>query len=68
MKDAGRTWYEHLAGSLDTMGFTPTESDPCIFIKSKDMIVLYVNYCILISRIKADAGKSTMNLNEGDTS
>ena len=39
------------------MGFTPTASDPCILIKGTDIIVLYVDDCIIISRSKAEADK-----------
>ena len=57
LKDAGRTWYEHLTDGLDAMGFIPTESDPCILINGTDIIVLYVDDCIIISRTKAEADK-----------
>ena len=33
LKDAGRTWFEHLSDGLLCMGFIPTNSDPCIFTK-----------------------------------
>ena len=42
---------------LDAMGFTPTASDPCILINGTDIIVLYVDDCILISHSKAEADK-----------
>ena len=57
LKDTGRTWYEHLTDGLEAMGFTPTESDPCIFIRGTDIMVLYVDDCIIISRTKADADR-----------
>ena len=37
------------------MGFVATASDPCIFIKGTDMICLYVDDCIILSKSKADA-------------
>ena len=37
------------------MGFTPTNSDPCIFTKGSNMIVLYVDDCIVISNTKKEA-------------
>ena len=57
LKDAGRTWYEHLTDGLDAMGFIPTASDPCILINGTDIIILYVDDCVIISRTKADADK-----------
>ena len=62
LKDAGRTWYEHLTDGLDAMGFTPTESDPCIFIRGTDIMVLYVDDCIIISQTKSDADKIYQDL------
>ena len=55
LKDAGRTWYEHLTDGLSSMGFVATASDPCIFIKGTDMICLYVDDCIILSKSKTDA-------------
>ena len=57
LKDAGRTWFEHLTGKLDEMGFLATESDPCVFTKGTDVIVLYVDDCIIISRTEAEANQ-----------
>ena len=55
LKDAGRTWFEHLTTKLETMGFIATQSDPCVYTRGTDIIVLYVDDCILISRTKAAA-------------
>ena len=57
LKDAGRTWYQHLTDGLDSLGFIPTESDPCIFLRETDVVVLYVDDCIIISKTKAQADK-----------
>ena len=52
LKDAGRTWFEHLTEGLKEMEFKATTSDPCIYKKENDMIVLYVDDCIIISNSK----------------
>ena len=54
LKDAGRTWFEHLTNGLSSMGFVATASDPCIFTKGTDMICLYVDDCMILSKSKAD--------------
>ena len=64
LKDAGRTWYEYLTDGLDAMGFTPTESDPCIFIRGTDMIGLYVDDCIIIFQTKSDADRIYQDLEQ----
>ena len=55
LKDAGRTWFEHLSDGLMSMGFTATSSDPCIFTKDSNIIILYVDDCIIISKTKEEA-------------
>ena len=55
LKDAGRTWFEHLSDGLSSMNFVSTASDPCIFTKGNDIIVLYVDDCIIISQTKEEA-------------
>ena len=57
LKDAGRTWFEHLSEGLLAMGFSPTVSDPCIFTRGHDMIILYVDDCIVISRSEFETNK-----------
>ena len=57
LKDAGRTWFEHLSDGLRDMGFSATISDPCIFIRDTNIIVLYVDDCIVISKSNEDANK-----------
>ena len=38
------------------MDFTPTASDPFIFVNDTDIIILYVDDCIIISKSKEEAG------------
>ena len=40
---------------LHDMGFKQTESDPCILTRGNNIIVLYVDDCIIISRTKTEA-------------
>ena len=55
LKDVGRTWFEHLAEGLEGLGFKPAESDPCIYIRGSNIIILYVDECIIISNSKKEA-------------
>ena len=55
LKDAGLTWYEHLTKGLNDMGFTPTESDPCIYIKGHNVIIIYVDDCCIMSPSEGEA-------------
>ena len=64
LKDAGRTWFQHLGEGLERMNFQPTKSDPCVFTRNSDTIVLYVDDCIIISDDKAGANRIHHELEE----
>jgi hypothetical protein len=49
LKDAGRTWYNHLRKGLLERGWRQSEIDGCLFTKSGIVLVVYVNDAILIS-------------------
>ena len=57
LKDAGRTWFQHLSAGLDAMGFIPTQSDPCVFIRRTSIIILYVDDCIIIDERQSETNK-----------
>ena len=63
LKDAGLTWFQYLSERLESMDFHPTMSDPCIFVKGTNMIVLYVDDCIILSQTKAEADEIFNELN-----
>ena len=52
LKDAGRTWWEHLSIGLNELGFHSTETDQCVFIKDDVIILIYVDDCIIMSADK----------------
>ena len=54
LKDAGRTWHQHLTDGLRALGFTPTESDPCVYHRDRNLIVLYVDDCVIVAQNKAE--------------
>lgn len=55
LKDVSRIWFEHLTNGLSSMGFIATARNPCIFIKCSDMMYLYVDDCIILSKTKSEA-------------
>ena len=57
LKDAGRTWHEHLTEGVTAMGFTATESDPCIFTHGTNILILYVDDCVILSKNNQDVDK-----------
>ena len=55
LKVAGKTWFEHLTEGLENLRFRPTESDPFIYARGTNMIVLYVDDYIILSRTEKEA-------------
>ena len=49
LRDAGRTWYEHIMDGLTSIGFSACESDPCILTHGSDILILYVDDCVILS-------------------
>ena len=64
LKDAGKTWFEHLTEGLERMGFKPTQSDPCIYVRGSNMIVLYVDDCIIVSKSEEEANAIFKEIDE----
>ena len=57
LKDSGLTWFEHLSQGLSAMNFKPILRDPCVFVRGSDILVLYVDDCIIISQSEEEADK-----------
>ena len=55
LKDAGLTWFERLSKGLDEMVFKLMASDSCIVKNGSNIVVLYVDDCITLSRTKEEA-------------
>ena len=50
LRDAGRTWWEHLSEGLTEMGFHSTETDQCVFVKDDVIILICVDDCVILSK------------------
>ena len=46
------------------MGFKSLSSDPCIYVKGSNMIILYADDCILISRNENEANETFQELDK----
>ena len=49
LKDAGKTWNDHLHKGLTARGWTPSTVDPCLYTKQGIMLVVYVDDACLLS-------------------
>ena len=43
LKDGQGTWHEHIKAGLKEQGFCQSTVDPCLFIKHKVLLVLYID-------------------------
>ena len=54
LKDAGRTWNEHLKDGLLERGWKQSMIDECLYIKNDMLLIVYVdNACIISPNSKA---------------
>ena len=57
LKDSGRAWYKMLDAFVKAIGFTPSEADPCLYIKTTPtamiMMATWVDDICLISNEQA---------------
>jgi hypothetical protein len=49
LKQASLNWFKKLKQGLVDLGFTPSEIDPCLYLKENMVILTYVDNCIIIS-------------------
>lgn len=55
MKQAGKTWFEHLTNGLEKCGFKQSKVDQCILYKRGLAIICYVDDCLIFAEKVADA-------------
>jgi hypothetical protein len=53
LKDAGKTWADHLRKGLLSRGWVQSQTDSCLYTKNGIILVLYVDDAILISPYKS---------------
>ena len=74
LKDAGRTWWEHLSEGLEKMGFRQCQADQCVWMKDGAVIVVYVEDCLvfaneesMVTKLVAELKKNSSITDEGKT-
>ena len=53
LKDAGRTWFEHLSHALHLHGFRPSTVDQCIWYKGTTILLVYVDNCLIFDTVQS---------------
>jgi hypothetical protein len=72
LKQSSRAWYADCSTKLKSLGFLPTVSDPCVFVKhtaaGKFYILLYVDDMLVIGKDRAECLKITDDIQKIYTS
>jgi hypothetical protein len=50
LKQAGKNWFDHLRTSLINRGFKQSAIDPCLFIRSNCIIIVYVEVAFYLPK------------------
>lgn len=64
LKDAGKTWYDHLEKGLIKRGWKKSQIDGCLFTKRGIILIVYVDDAILISPYNALIQKEIRSLQD----
>ena len=70
LKQAAKTWYEHLRDSLTVpeseggYGFKQSKIDPCIFYKEHITLITWVDDCLIFADEKSQADELIINLQQ----
>ena len=65
LKDAGRTWYEHIRDGLIRHGFKISSVDPYLFTNGKVLLILYVDDAVITSPDKEAINQVVQSLEQG---
>jgi hypothetical protein len=66
LKQAPRNFFQHLKGNLEKVGFTSSDTDPCLFISDKAICSVYVDDTLLYSPRKEYIDKMLVKLKAED--
>jgi len=65
LKQASFNWYEKLKSGLMDRGFTPSEIDPCLYLKKGMIVLTYVDDCIIVGHSMKDIDALIYSLEHG---
>lgn len=65
LKQASLNWFEKLKQGLKDRGFTPSEIDPCLYLKENMVLLTYVDDCIIISPSKDTINRLIASMQSG---
>jgi hypothetical protein len=65
LKQASFNWFEKLKQGLVDQGFTPSEINPCLYLKENMVLLTYVDDCIIISPSKASIDRLILSMKSG---
>eukprot|EP00957_Ditylum_brightwellii_P079809 6069632-Ditylum_brightwellii.AAC.1 len=64
LKDAERTWQEHLSSGIEEMGFKQCVADQCIWNRDGIIIIVYVDDCLVFGNDKEKVDEVVMEISK----
>jgi hypothetical protein len=65
LKQASLNWFKKLKLGLIDRGFTPSEINPCLYLKENMVLLTYFNNCIIISPSKESIDRLILSMQSG---
>ena len=63
-KDSGKLWFEELSSFLKVIGFTASKGDPCVFLRGKTILVVYVDDLFIVTTDQEEADELILALEQ----
>jgi hypothetical protein len=62
LKQASLNWFKKLKLGLIDCGFTPSEINPCLYLKENMVLLIYLDDCIIISPLKESINRLILSM------
>jgi hypothetical protein len=61
-KQAARNWFQHLNLGLQSQGFIQSKIDPCLYLRSDCIMVVYTDDCLIFAKDEHTINQLIKNL------
>ena len=65
LKQGSFNWYQKLKTGLTDRGFTPSDVDPCIYLKDRLIVLTYVDDCVIVGNSMNEIDSFVKSMMEG---
>ena len=65
LKQASANWFETLKAGFNSRYFEPSQVDPCVFLRKDEIVLVYVDDCIIVSKDSQNIEDLVISLKTG---